>query len=199
MLDKTIPYHDLIMHRRAGTPLPAAIWPDGYSLVGFAAGDEHAWAEIESAVLEFDSQAEALTYFGKEYLPFLPELQRRTFFVQAPDGRKVGTVTIWWEYSGKRRVAALHWVGIHPDCQGLGLGKAMVNQAMQEFLDIEGDEDLYLHTQTWSYRAIGIYLQAGFRLLPSGTYAHHINQYEQALPILQRKLTAGSLAGLDPR
>jgi len=198
MLDKTIPYHDLIMCRRAGTPLPAAIWPAGYRLVGFAAGDEHAWAEIESAVLEFDSQAEALAYFRKEYLPFLPELERRAFFVQAADGRKVGTATIWWEYTGKRRVPAVHWVGVHPAYQGLGLGKALVNQAMQEFLAIEGDVDIYLHTQTWSYRAIGIYLQAGFRLLPSGTYANHVNRYEQALPILQQKLTAASLARVEP-
>lgn len=199
MLDKTIPYYDLIMVRRAGTSLPAATWPVGYSLVGFAQGDEQAWAEIESAVLEFDSQAEALAYFHREYLLFLREVQRRAFFVQAPDGRKLGTVTIWWEYTGKRRVAALHWVGVHPDYQGLGLGKAMVNQAMREFLDIEGDVDVYLHTQTWSYRAIGIYLQAGFRLLPSGTYSNHVNQYEQALPILRSKLTAASLVRVEPR
>lgn len=194
MLDKSVPYFDLIMRRPAGALVPATPLPPGYSLIAFHPGGEQAWAEIEAAVLEFDSAAEARAYFTANYSAWQDEANRRVFFVQAADGELVGTTSVWWEYTGRRRVPALHWVGVKPEFQGKGIGKAMVSSALQAGLAIEGDVDFYLHTQTWSYRAIGIYLQTGFRLLPTETYADHQNSYQQALPHLHSKLSPQALA-----
>ena len=42
MLDKSVPYVDVLMHRKSNTPLPPVVLPEGYSFVPFQAGDEKA-------------------------------------------------------------------------------------------------------------------------------------------------------------
>ncbi len=198
MLDKSLPYFDLIMRRKTGTPIPDVPLPPGYTFVNFQPGDERAWAEVETSVLEFDSVPEAQDYFAKHYLCYGDDAQRRVFFVQAPNGKKIGTASIWWEYTGKRRVPSLHWIGVKPEYQGKAIGKAMVCRLMQETLEIEGDIDVYLHTQTWSYKAIGVYLYAGFELLRHETFSRHKNSFELALPHLQTRMSEHTLAKVEP-
>lgn len=187
MLDKSIPYYSVIMKRPSGAPLPDFKLPEGYSFVRFKKGDELAWAEIEASVGEFDSVREALLNFQVIYLPSLKELERRLIFVVSPDGEKVATYTNWWNYSGELRIPSVHWVAVKPNFQGLGLGKAIIFQGIHMSLAIEGDRDVYLHTQTWSYKAIALYIQAGFEILKKGTFGTYKNEYKQAKPYLIEK------------
>jgi hypothetical protein len=53
---------------------------------------------------------------------------------------------------------------------------------------LEGDKDIFLHTQTWSYKAIGLYLKASFEILESESFGHYKNDYEKAMPILRTVL-----------
>jgi len=172
----------------AGTEQPPPILPGGFSIVGYSPGEEYAWAEIEASVGEFSTPQEALCYFQKEYLSYPGEPQRRTIFL-VKDGVKAATFTTWWNYTGMLRVPSMHWVAVRPEYQGLGLGKAVVFAGMERSLAIEGDRDFYLHTQTWSYKAIGIYLKAGFRFLETGCFGGYKNDWELALPILREKLS----------
>lgn len=176
------------MCRKAGTERPAVHLPDRYEFAQFTPGDEHAWAEIEASVAEFDSPEEALKYFRKEYLITPKEVERRTIFIQTDDGEKVGTYTIWWNYTGPLRVPSVHWVAVKPAHQGLGLGKALVCKGIELSIAIEGDRDIYLHTQTWSYIAIALYLQAGFKFMETDCFGGYKNSYALALPILKEKL-----------
>jgi len=188
MLDKTIPYYRVIMQRKAGTPIPEPALPADFAFVSCTAGDEKEWAEIEASVGEFPRAVDALLYFQQEYLPYLRELERRTLFVQRENGEKVATLTDWWAYTGERRDPWLHWIAVKPGCQGLGLGKAIVFEGMRRMLLIEGDRDVFLPTQTWSYKAIGIYRQAGFGFDAEPGAGGFTNEYELARPILQEKL-----------
>jgi len=45
-----------------------------------------------------------------------------------------------------------------------------------------------LHTQTWSYEAIGIYIRAGFEIAKTGSFERYKNDYEKAMPILMEKM-----------
>jgi hypothetical protein len=47
--------------------------------------------------------------------------------------------------------------------------------------------DIWLHTQTWSHLAIGLYLRAGFEFVKSGSFGGYRNEYELAEPILREK------------
>lgn len=72
--------------------------------------------------------------------------------------------------------------------QGIGLGKALVSECLNRFLLLEGDREIFLHTQTWSYKAIGLYLKAGFEIVSDHSFAHYKNDYDKALPILKTLL-----------
>lgn len=162
MLDKSVPFLNVLMKRPAGAPIPDAPLQEGFSFHFYTEGDEKDWAEIEASVLEFSRAVDALVRFQAFFGDSVPELKRRCLFVADDKGYNVGTATIWWEYSGKRRDPWVSWVGVRPEYQGLGLGKALVSRLLQEAVEIEGDRAFYLHTQTWSHPAIRLYEKFGF-------------------------------------
>jgi len=187
MLDKSIPYYHVFMKRESGTPLFEFALPDHFKFVLFQSGDEKEWAEIETSVGEFDRAIDALVYFQKEFLPYYKELERRCLFIENSDGVKVATLTIWWCYTGVRRDPWIHWVAVRPEYQGLGLGKAIVSEGMKRLIEIEGDRNVYLHTQTWSYKAIGIYKMAGFHITKEkGLAGFENNEFEKANELLKK-------------
>ena len=162
MLDKSIPYMNVIMHRKAGTPIPEFDLPKGFKFSQYKSGDEKSWAKIETAAGEFDDEIDALLYFQKEFLSAPSEAERRCMFIENDKGEKIATASAWHKYTGIRRDPILHWVAVKPDYQGLGLGKAIVSKVVRLMRDIEGDRDFYLSTQTWSHVAIRIYIKCGF-------------------------------------
>jgi ribosomal protein S18 acetylase RimI-like enzyme len=190
LLDKTVPYYNIIMKRRAGSPIPQPKLPSGFSFTPFSEGKEKQWATIETSVGEFNDSNEALEYFQKEYMEYSEELQKRLIMVQNQDGDCIATVTAWWNYSKENRYPSLHWLLVKPEYQGIGLGKALIYKCLQIFDQTEGNKDVYLHTQTWSYKAVGLYLNTGFELLKTESFANYINEYEKAEPILRDRLKA---------
>lgn len=188
MLDKTIPYKAILMQRPAGAPLPPVALPPDYHFQFFRAGDEKDWAQIEASVLEFPSEFDALLWFQKNWLPFLPELERRcTFIVHAETGEKVATATAWWDYSGGRRDPWVDWVSVRPGHQQKGLGRAVVANVLDLMMGMEGDRNFYLKTQTWSHRAVRIYQWAGFVFTDEpGLRGHPNDEYREALAILEQ-------------
>ncbi|MEH7484914.1 Ribosomal protein S18 acetylase RimI [Bacillus sp. OV166] len=188
MLDKSIPYFNVIMKRGSGAPVSCFSLPKGYSFVWFSEGKEMKWAEIETSVGEFTNIDEAMKYFQENYLPFLDELKRRLLFVQNERGEEVGTITSWWNMTGTKRVPSIHWFAVNEEYQGCGLGKALVSESLKKLILLEGDKDVFLHTQTWSYKAIGLYLKSGFEILSSGSFSHYKNEYFLAMPHLRKFL-----------
>lgn len=189
MLDKSIPYYHVLMKREKGTPVSSFELPQGFRFVLFKSGDEKYWAEIESSVGEFDTPVDALLFFQKKYMPYLNELERRCIFVENSDCVKVATLTIWWCYTGVRRDPSIHWVSVRPECQGLGIGKALVSEGIRRLIEIEGDRDVYLHTQTWSYKAINIYKKLGFEITRErGIAGYENNEVDKAIELLKNYL-----------
>jgi len=162
MLDKTVPYAGLFMCRRPGMLIPVFPLPDGYRFSFFRDGDEKYWARIEASVLEFDSEFAALLFFNENFMPYTDELKRRCIFIENSVGDKVATATAWWSYVNGERRPWIHWVGVDPGYQGLGLGKAIIAHATRILTKLEGDVPFFLRTQTWSYKAIGIYVKCGY-------------------------------------
>ena len=60
---------------------------------------------------------------------------------------------------------------------------------MKRLIEIEGDRDVYLHTQTWSYKAINIYRNAGFEITKEkGLGGYENNDYEKAQALIAQYL-----------
>lgn len=162
MLDKTIPYHSIIMKCAFPYTVSDICMPEGYSLRFFRDGDEQHWSRIETSVLEFDTVEEANIYYSRMFMPYREQLPMRCIFAENPDGIPVATATAWYVDSELGHQAVLHWVAVCPEYQGLGLGKAVVQKAMQVFQQEEPREIIWLHTQTWSHTAIRLYTSLGF-------------------------------------
>ena len=98
MLDKSIPYQNIIMcaDRDHLICMEEPVLPEGFSFRLFCLGDEKQWARLEWAVGEFPTEKEALDYFSKKYLPYTKLLQHRCWFVwDKQKDQAAATATAW--------------------------------------------------------------------------------------------------------
>ncbi len=189
MMDKTIEFHKILMRRKAGAGLKQYGLPEGYAYSFFEKGDEKAWVDIEHSVQEFKTKKAAASYFKERYLPFNEELERRCLFIRDPNGIKIATFTVWWEYIGQRRYPWVSWVGVKPNFHGKGIGKALVYQGMKLLIDIEGDVETYLKTQTWSYKAVNIYKEQGFEIVKEKLDCNwDSDDYDKMMSVLKKHM-----------
>jgi len=191
MLDKSLPYHNIIMKcdKNIIENFNEIELPIGYRYKKYSSGDIEKWAEIEVSVGEFSNKEKAIEYFTKTYLPFEDQLRDRCYFILDKDNNYVATATAWYYNNGVERKAAVNWVAVVPEAQGLGLGKAIVQKILSLFKTYEPNSDVYLHTQTWSHVAIKAYLNMGFYVLKNELLSNYKNDYKESLNILEQVMT----------
>lgn len=175
MLDKSLPYFEILMKRSAGTPLPKTHPPQGISLRPYRDGDEHHWAAIETSVGEFPNEQKALSRFNCDFSPWKTDLYERCFFALNEYGIPVGNIAVWWPRPDIRKYPWIHWVAVRPEYQRRGIGSLLVAGGLQRAVQLEGDVDIGLKTQTWSWPALKLYLRAGFRLNEESGYGGFAN------------------------
>lgn len=189
MMDKSIEFYKILMRRKTGVDLVEFKLPVGYSFKLYTEGDAKFWADIEHSVQEFDTRKSARGYFEKRYLPYNDELEKRCMFVEDSKGIKIATFTVWWEYLGSRRYPWISWVAVKPEHQRKGIGKALIYRGMKLLLDIEGDVEAYLKTQTWSYKAINIYKEQGFEIVKEVLDPNwNSSDYDKMMSVLRKHL-----------
>ena len=104
-------YLPVIMLRENMDDLPRFDLPEGYSMRRHRDGDRETWVRVQQASEPYD-EITSETYdrgFGGDETG----LRRRQFFLVAPDGRDVGTISAWYDrgYRG-RRWGMIHYVAI---------------------------------------------------------------------------------------
>ena len=194
--DRSLPRKSLVMvvHPEEIAALPEPALPEGYRIRLYESGDAEHWARLMTDVREFETQNAGLESFNRQFMPEEAELRRRLGFIVAPDGAPVATSMAWWFEEGGRRYGRLHWVCVHPDHQNFGLGRAVVAWGMRRTAALEPGLDVYLDTQTWSHKAIGLYLRLGFHpVRESHPVLHDMNEYGETLEILRGVLPPQTL------
>ncbi|MFV0381617.1 MAG: GNAT family N-acetyltransferase [Breznakia sp.] len=166
MLDKTLPYYHIIMKANAAhiQTLSPINLPSGYTYKMYEAGDEKHWIHLEYSVQEFSSEQDAQAYFTRVFLPYKEILPERMCFILDPQGFYVATATAWFKEDALHRYAVLHWVSTSPKRQGQGLGEAIVVYALSKFKTLEKEKEIFLHTQSYSYKAVALYAKLGFKI-----------------------------------
>jgi len=189
MMDKSVPYKDIVMVMDSNKILltPAPTLPEGFSF-RFFSGEEDIphWCRIETAVDEFDTEEDARTHFAEEFLPHINELKTRCIFILNRESQPIATAMCWLSNSGIP--GRLHWVAVCPEYQGLGLGKAVTQKAVNICAELHHGNKMWLSTQTWSYRAVMMYHKLGFNMLKSevelgGKYSY-IKDFDSAIEVL---------------
>lgn len=184
MINKTIPYFNVLMRYDGPPAIQAPTAPNGYRFRGYQDGDAFAWARMEVDNKDFDTYENAVNYFEKKYCAFPEKLAERFVGLENADGCLCGAVICWDDDREGTSVSSVHWLITDPAEQGKGLGSALVQMLVYRFSQMNA-LPIYLHTQPWSYTAIGIYSKAGFRLLNRDSFRGYENQSQQALPVLQ--------------
>ena len=189
--DRSLPRRSLVMmmHARELSGIPQPVLPEGYSFRLYEPGDHKHWARITAVVQEYDSAGQAEDAFSRHFLPQEEELRRRCVFVTAPDGQPVATAMAWMFEECGARYGRVHWICADPAHQGKGIGRAIVLWAMNRLALLEPGCDIYLDTQTWSHKAIGLYLRLGFHpVRKTHPVLRIINEYDETAAILRNVL-----------
>jgi len=172
MLDKSLTYQGFIMKmpREKLKDISVPVLPEGYHYHLYQDGDDKHWARLESSVGEFKTEEDALKYFQHDYsLPFADELQRRCAFVSTDDGTPVATATAWFMESTLGHKCWLQWISTDVAHQGKGLGRAVIAKALSLYENAGPETNIYLHTQTWSHKAVYLYHKLGFQMFLIGS------------------------------
>lgn len=182
MLDRSIPFYNAILKCSHWEPAAVRL-KDGFRIRPCRPGDEEAWARLEWETGDFSSFEDALAYFSRTYLQE-DRLSRIFFAEETASGETVGSVIAWRDPRGEGTAASLHWLIVTPSRQGNGLGKALLQTAMNWYREA-GELPVYIHTQPWSHRAIQLYAGQGFRMQKTDSFSHYENQYEDVMRTLK--------------
>ena len=174
--------------------LKEPVLPDSFHFRFYQAGDIENWASLMTKVHEFNDLDAARELFNRDFMPEESELVQRLSFVVSPDGAPVATSMAWWMEEAGQRYGRLHWVSTHPDHQNIGLGRAIAIRSILRIAELEPGRNIYLDTQTWSHKAIGLYLRLGFHpVRQSHPILRTANEYDEALNILRTVLPPQTL------
>lgn len=148
----------------SGTPWPAASLPDGYVVRRFEPGrDEREWLRVNAAAFASHPEQGALG---------MPDLEQR---MAQPWFEPDGFILVVPAHEPSR-IAAFHWtkvdppngrqgevyvVGVAPERQGLGLGKAVTILGLDHLRD-EGLDDVILYVDDDNTAAMHTYRRLGF-------------------------------------
>lgn len=186
MLDRSIPYYNIIMKKDTPTAFDTPALPPQFELHTYRSGVQQQWAELEYEIGDFPSVQAAKTYFAKTYLGRPGLLARRGIFVSDKEsGGLVGACIAWFDDQNGVPVSSLHWLITKEAYQGRGIGSTLIAAALNIY-EQENAFPVYLHTQPWSYQAIRLYHKFGFRLIKRESFAGYENQYALAVPVLAR-------------
>jgi ribosomal protein S18 acetylase RimI-like enzyme len=160
-MDRSVEHIELTMHRPDFQDIPATVLPPGYALRLYVDGDRENWAKIEMSAGEFTTIERARAAFDRDFGSDIPEVKRRMLFLEADGIGPIGTTTAWFAEFRGEPIGLIHWVALKSEHHGKGLSKPLLAAALS--LMSEFDSTAHLHTQTTSWRAIGLYEQFGFQ------------------------------------
>jgi GNAT superfamily N-acetyltransferase len=162
MLDKSLPFAPVIMVKRDADNYPRFDLPAGYRIECHIPGREREWAEIMASVGEAESVDAGVKLFGSTFSDHPEFIGHRNLFAVAEDGCAVATASLWEGEHFGIPLPRVHWVACRPDHQGRGLIKALLTALLDMHNELSLGRVIYLTTQTWSYKAIGLYKKYGF-------------------------------------
>lgn len=163
MMDKTIPYIGVLMTNLDPDSYPRCPLPSGYEVRAYESGMEKDWAELMQSVEHMDTVDAALAQFAEEFQPEIDLFKDRSVFVYNSAGKLAASATLWYGNHFGRTCLRVHWVAVAPEEQGKGLCKAVMTILMDMYHACNLTGGLYLASQTWSYKALNIYRQFGFK------------------------------------
>ena len=106
---------------------------------------------------------------------------RQLFIIDDTTGKAVSTATAWYMEKENQKIGVVHGISCLPQYQAKGLGRIAAAYMMDCYYRLMPECQVWLDTQTWSYKAIGIYLK-------KATYNEVPNEFEEIARVLNGKM-----------
>jgi ribosomal protein S18 acetylase RimI-like enzyme len=185
-LDRSIPHIGVIMEKYDTNYYPVFDLPKGFYFTKYKSGYEKQWAQLQYKVEQTDTLEEAEMVFKSEFLDgkrmdwiikannqsetnniedslFFDQMCERMILIVDDEDKVVGTGCVWGGKMFGREFQRLHWIAVSPEHQGKGLAKALVSKLLDIYNELGYSGYIYLTSQTWSYKALNIYMKFGFK------------------------------------
>jgi mycothiol synthase len=155
-------FRELRQLRRPLEPLdiPEAVLPAGVTVRTFVPGqDDSAWLAVNSAAFAHHPEQGGLTQRDLDDRKAEPWFDPEGFFLAERDGELVGFH--WTKVHAEERIGEVYVVGIRPDAQGGGLGKALTAIGLRH-LAARGLPTAMLYVDADNTAAVTVYERLGF-------------------------------------
>ncbi|MFJ4920823.1 mycothiol synthase [Streptomyces sp. NPDC088725] len=155
-------FRELRQLRRPLNPLniPEPVLPAGVTIRTFVPGqDDAAWLAVNSAAFAHHPEQGALTQRDLDDRKAEPWFDAKGFFLAERDGELIGFH--WTKVHAAEQLGEVYVVGISPDAQGGGLGKALTAIGLRH-LAAEGLPTASLYVDADNTAAVSVYERLGF-------------------------------------
>lgn len=155
-------FRELRQLRRPLEPLDIAepVLPDGVTVRTFTPGqDDAAWLAVNAAAFAHHPEQGGLTQRDLDDRVGEPWFDPKGFFLAERDGRLVGFH--WTKVHAAEHLGEVYVVGISPDAQGGGLGKALTAIGLRH-LAAQGLPTAMLYVDADNTAAVTVYERLGF-------------------------------------
>ncbi|SEC14127.1 mycothiol synthase [Streptomyces melanosporofaciens] len=140
--------------------LPEPTWPEGVSVRTFRPGeDDAAWLAANAAAFAHHPEQGSLTQRDLDDRKGEPWFDPAGFFLAEREGRIVGFH--WTKVHAEERLGEVYVVGVRPDAQGGGLGKALTSVGLRH-LAAQGLPTAMLYVDADNFAAVAVYERLGF-------------------------------------
>ncbi|MFF5451453.1 mycothiol synthase [Streptomyces sp. NPDC012950] len=155
-------FRELRQLRRSLVPfdLPEPVLPEGVTVRTFVPGqDDAAWLAVNAAAFAHHPEQGSLTQRDLDDRTAEPWFDPKGFFLAEEDGRLVGFH--WTKTHAEERLGEVYVVGILPEAQGGGLGKALTAIGLRH-LAAQGLPTAMLYVDGDNSAAVRVYEGLGF-------------------------------------
>ncbi|MFB4308665.1 mycothiol synthase [Actinomadura sp. GTD37] len=147
------------MRRPASDPLPEARVAAGVTVRTFEPGrDERAWLDVNARAFADHPEQGAWTMDDVREREAEGWFDPAGFFLAERDGRLAG---FHWTKVHPGKIGEVYVVGVDPDAQGLGLGRALTLKGLHHLRD-NGMEQIMLYVDESNVAAVRLYETLGF-------------------------------------
>lgn len=153
------------MHRMLAAPPARPSYPPGVTVRQFVVGvDEKAWLALNAVSFADHPEQASVSAEGLGQRMAQPDFDPAGFFLAERDGALLGfhwTKVHRTGELGPEPVGEVYGLGVHPDAQGLGLGKALTLTGLRS-LQSRGLREVILYVEGENAPAISVYTGLGF-------------------------------------
>lgn len=143
-----------------GLDLPEPRLPEGVSVRTFVPGqDDAAWLAVNAAAFAHHPEQGSLTQRDLDDRKAEPWFDPAGFFLAERDGELIGFH--WTKVHAEERLGEVYVLGIRPDTQGGGLGKALTTIGLRH-LEGQGLPTAMLYVDADNKAAVAVYERLGF-------------------------------------